>query len=220
MSSTSSAVSALLSLPEATKCKLLIAILHSDFEGVAFVVHFPSYCRMCIALMFVEYADCMHCRGEPIHRVQYTADEIKTWGTVLRELTKLYPQHACQEFQRNFPMFNFRQHEVPQLEDMSSILKYEFASIYYLSVMQAYMHSLLLSDCFQKSCCTACVQREVMGKEAGYCCKTWTKQHSACLCVEVNCLRMPYSLDQHTCVFSYCMWPGLRMAQIVLLCKR
>ncbi|KAL3160002.1 hypothetical protein ABBQ38_010389 [Trebouxia sp. C0009 RCD-2024] len=65
----------------------------------------------------------MHCRGEPIHRIQYTAEEIKTWGTVLTELTKLYPQHACQEFQRNFPMFNFRQDEVPQLEDMSRILK-------------------------------------------------------------------------------------------------
>ena len=65
----------------------------------------------------------LQCRGEPIHRVQYTADEVKTWGTVLRELTQLYPQHACQEFQRNFPMFKFQEDEVPQLEDMSRILK-------------------------------------------------------------------------------------------------
>ena len=62
-------------------------------------------------------------RGEPIPRIQYTPEEIKTWGVVLQELTQLYPQHACQEFQRNFPMFDFQQREVPQLEDMSRILK-------------------------------------------------------------------------------------------------
>lgn len=74
-----------------------------------------------IAIVFCHKS--VQCRGEPIHQIQYTADEIKTWGTVLRELTQLYPQHACREFQRNFPMFNFQEDEVPQLEDMSRILK-------------------------------------------------------------------------------------------------
>jgi len=48
---------------------------------------------------------------------------VQTWGTVLRELTQLYPQHACQEYLRNFPLFNFKESEVPQLEEMSRILK-------------------------------------------------------------------------------------------------
>ena len=63
-------------------------------------------------------------RGQPIPKIQYTAEEVKTWGLVLRELTQLYPQHACQEFQQNFPLFNFQEDQVPQLEDMSRILKY------------------------------------------------------------------------------------------------
>ena len=68
-------------------------------------------------------ASCANCRGEPIPQIQYTPEEVQTWGTVLRELTQLYPKHACQEFLRNFPLFNFKESEVPQLEDMSRILK-------------------------------------------------------------------------------------------------
>ncbi len=66
---------------------------------------------------------CPTCRGTPIPRIEYTAEEVQTWGTVLRELTQLYPQHACQEYLRNFPLFNFKESEVPQLEEMSRILK-------------------------------------------------------------------------------------------------
>lgn len=47
------------------------------------------------------------------------------WDTVLRELLQLYPTHACQEFLRNFPLFNFRSGHVPQLQEMSLILQYE-----------------------------------------------------------------------------------------------
>lgn len=64
-----------------------------------------------------------HQVGNPIPHIQYTPEEVQTWGTVLRELTQLYPQHACQEYLRNFPFFNFKESEVPQLEDMSRILK-------------------------------------------------------------------------------------------------
>ncbi len=68
-------------------------------------------------MKFVQY------RGLLIPQIQYQPEEVQTWATVFRDLTKLYPKHACQEFQRNFPMFNFQESEVPQLQDMSCMLK-------------------------------------------------------------------------------------------------
>ncbi len=57
-------------------------------------------------------------------KLEYLPEEIATWGTVLRETRQLYPTHACQEFLRTFPLFDFQEDVVPQLEDMSSILRY------------------------------------------------------------------------------------------------
>ncbi|XP_033628695.1 phenylalanine-4-hydroxylase-like isoform X2 [Asterias rubens] len=63
----------------------------------------------------------------PIPRVTYTEDEIKTWGTMFRELTKLFPTHACREFNHIFPLLvencGYREDNIPQLEDVSSFLK-------------------------------------------------------------------------------------------------
>jgi hypothetical protein len=52
-------------------------------------------------------------RGEPIPRLEYNADEHRVWSTVLQEVAQLYPEHACAEFLRCFPLFNFRPEEVP-----------------------------------------------------------------------------------------------------------
>ncbi|KAK7107139.1 protein henna-like isoform X2 [Littorina saxatilis] len=76
-----------------------------------------------------EFADiAFHYKhGEPIPKVKYTDAEIKTWSTIFKELTKLYPTHACREFNHIFPLLvdncGFREDNVPQLQDISNFLK-------------------------------------------------------------------------------------------------
>ncbi|KAK3083031.1 hypothetical protein FSP39_012048 [Pinctada imbricata] len=76
-----------------------------------------------------EFADIAitYKHGTPIPRVSYTEDEIKTWKTIYSELTKLYPTHACKEFNEAFPLLieqcGYRDDNIPQLEDISNFLK-------------------------------------------------------------------------------------------------
>uniref|UniRef100_A0A673CE24 Tryptophan hydroxylase 1 n=1 Tax=Sphaeramia orbicularis TaxID=375764 RepID=A0A673CE24_9TELE len=65
--------------------------------------------------------------GDPIPRIEFTEEEVKTWGVVYRELNKLYPSHACREYLKNLPLLSkyceCREDNIPQLEDVSRFLK-------------------------------------------------------------------------------------------------
>ncbi|KAF6264826.1 Biopterin-dependent aromatic amino acid hydroxylase-domain-containing protein [Scenedesmus sp. NREL 46B-D3] len=61
--------------------------------------------------------------GQPIPRIQYTAEEVAVWGTALTKLRALFPSHACKEFNAALPKFGFREDEVPQLQGISEVLQ-------------------------------------------------------------------------------------------------
>jgi len=65
--------------------------------------------------------------GTPIPRVDYSEEEIETWAKVFRQLTQMYPTHACKEHNHIFPLLvencGYREDNIPQLQDISDFLK-------------------------------------------------------------------------------------------------
>ena len=76
-----------------------------------------------------EFADIanLYRHSQAIPSVTYTEQEISTWGTVFRELTQLYPTHACKEFNSIFPLLvdnvGYNDRNIPQLEEVSQFLQ-------------------------------------------------------------------------------------------------
>uniref|UniRef100_A0A914ZVH1 phenylalanine 4-monooxygenase n=1 Tax=Parascaris univalens TaxID=6257 RepID=A0A914ZVH1_PARUN len=65
--------------------------------------------------------------GEKIPVVEYTDEEIGTWRVVYSQLTRLYPTHACAEFNYIFALLQekcgYGSDGIPQLQEVSDFLK-------------------------------------------------------------------------------------------------
>lgn len=59
--------------------------------------------------------------------IEYTAEENETWGKVFRQLTSMYPTHACREHQYVLPLLiqncGYNDQQIPQIEQISNFLK-------------------------------------------------------------------------------------------------
>jgi phenylalanine-4-hydroxylase len=65
--------------------------------------------------------------GQEIPRVEYSAEEVRTWGVVYDKLTALYPTYACNEFNGILGALQseagYGNDRIPQLEDVSRFLQ-------------------------------------------------------------------------------------------------
>ncbi|KAJ1914835.1 hypothetical protein IWQ60_008657 [Tieghemiomyces parasiticus] len=67
-----------------------------------------------------------YCRGSSLPLVSYTPEEVEAWGIIYRRCQALYPTHACEEFNRLFPLMEincgYSPNRIPQLADVAPFL--------------------------------------------------------------------------------------------------
>ncbi|XP_033629416.1 phenylalanine-4-hydroxylase-like [Asterias rubens] len=65
--------------------------------------------------------------GTPVPRMEYSENQIKTFGAIFSKLKVLYPTNACKEFNQIFPDLvkecDIREDHIPQMEDISNFVK-------------------------------------------------------------------------------------------------
>ncbi|TRY73897.1 hypothetical protein TCAL_01528 [Tigriopus californicus] len=78
--------------------------------------------RMEIAQISFNYR-----HGDPIPRIRYTPDEIKTWKAVFTKVEELLPGRACKTHRRVLELMKkecgYSEDNIPQMEDISMFLK-------------------------------------------------------------------------------------------------
>ena len=69
----------------------------------------------------------VRCRGDVIPTVEYSPEEVATWGLIYRQLKELQPTHTCRAHQEVFELLEkqglYSDKFVPQLEDVSRFMK-------------------------------------------------------------------------------------------------
>lgn len=65
--------------------------------------------------------------GEPIPRIEYTKEEVETWGLVYEKLKELTAQYGVREYNHILPALEancgYAKDNIPQLEDISQFLQ-------------------------------------------------------------------------------------------------
>jgi len=68
-----------------------------------------------------------HTWNQPIERIEYTKDEIDTWGIVWDRMENLLEQYACKQYLHSFNLMKqhcgYSRDSIPQQEDISQFLK-------------------------------------------------------------------------------------------------